>query len=895
MKTSECLPAVSVVVPTLNEEGNIDSLITQICTHLQDRIAFEIIVVDDGSTDGTREKVKAWQATHPVHLLARENQRDLATAVTDGAQYGQGDVVVVIDADLSHPPEKIIDLVLPICNGTHDVAIGSRYTRGGSTTGWPWYRQILSRGATLLAWPIADARDPMSGFFAVKRQRLVDLGKEAAGYKIGLEVLARGEAELRVTEVPIVFAQREYGESKLKASTVFKYLERLMALSGGSVSPLVLKRFFVVSLLSMFLDLLLFWSLRYAGMRLDASHILSFFAAAVSSYILHVRWTLPANKVCTATTGMGQLVSFTILSLLALFIRGGLLGNLIEHGHWSEMLAIVPAMITSNIVLLGVYCFLLFPQDTLQNNNWLRWRIAVIGGVAYVLAIKLIYMGVIDLIPEEAYYWNYAKHLDIGYLDHPPMVAWLIAMGTWLVGDTELGVRLGSLGCWFVTLVFVYKLAIDLFDKSTAMRAILLAAVLPFFFLTGFLMTPDAPLTACWAGSLYFLQQALLRDKRHAWYGVGIFLGLGLLSKYTIALLGPAALLAMLLIPRARKQYRWIEPYLAAILAIAIFSPVLIWNAQHQWASFIFQGPQRLTAATEFSAHILLGNIALLLTPIGLLGVFTAWSSRKSHSDQSTSSGELQLFTAIFTLVPLSVFSYFSLQHETKLNWTGPLWLAMLPLLSGSMTGLKTHSYNSPVLFKSLYKLWQPTLLVTLMIMGGVMHYLVLGLPGIGYNPKMRLPVAWEEIGALVEAVEEEIEDEVQEEPLVVGVDKYFTASQVAFYRNKIKDHEAKNHQADPDDDNEGILHTTADHLFGGTGLMYRYWFPRSEQTGRIMLLVSRSEDHLSDQKMAPYFESLSPVKQATIKKHQQQVGCFYYRVGYCYHQEKLVMRDTLN
>ena len=255
----------------------------------------------------------------------------------------------------------------------------------------------------------------------------------------------------------------------------------------------------------------------------------------------------------------------------------------------------------------------------------------------------------------------------------------------------------------------------------------------------------------------------------------------------------------------------------------------------------------------------------------------------------------MRLFTAVFTLVPLSVFAYFSVTHETKLNWTGPLWLAMLPLMSWSMTSLKFQAQNNSRFLNSLYKLWQPTLLVTLMIMGGMMHYLVLGLPGIGYNPQMRLPVAWEEIGTLVEAVEEQVEAQIHEEPLVVGVDKYFTASQVAFYRNKIKDFEEEEHQADFDDYNEGILHTTADHLFGRTGLMYRYWFPHREQIGRTMLLVSRSEDHLSDQKMEPYFESLSPVKQATVKKHQQQVGCFYYRVGYRYHQENIAMDDTLN
>ena len=185
-----------------------------------------------------------------------------------------------------------------------------------------------------------------------------------------------------------------------------------------------------------------------------------------------------------------------------------------------------------------------------------------------------------------------------------------------------------------------------------------------------------------------------------------------------------------------------------------------------------------------------------------------------------------------------------------------------------------------------LQQLWQPTLLCTLLIMGGLMHYLVLGLPGVGYSDKMRLPVAWEEMGLLVENVEEQVEADTQTEPLVVGLDKYFTASQVAFYRHKMKRTEP-NHETD-----EGFEHTTADHLFDGTGLMYKYWFPAKDQTGRILLLISRDPSKLSNQSISVYFDSLSPIQQARISKHDKSAGGFYYRVGYNYHGPQVAALD---
>ena len=137
-----------------------------------------------------------------------------------------------------------------------------------------------------------------------------------------------------------------------------------------------------------------------------------------------------------------------------------------------------------------------------RNLTEVRWRVFVVGLIGYAFFLRVIFSAQIELLPEEAYYWNYSRHLDIGYLDHPPMVAWLIRLGTDLFGNNEFGVRFGALGCGAVTAFFAYRLARNLFGEETALIALAMSQVLPFFFLSGMLMTPDAPLTAAWAASL---------------------------------------------------------------------------------------------------------------------------------------------------------------------------------------------------------------------------------------------------------------------------------------------------------------------------------------------------------------------------------------------------------
>jgi dolichol-phosphate mannosyltransferase len=175
--------SVSIIVPTLNEEENIAPLVAQISACA---VPFrEILFVDDYSTDATREEIRALEKSQPIRLIEQDGaELGLASAIMSGARAAQGGILLVMDADLSHPPERIKDLLAPLFAGSADLVVGSRYVKGGSTPGWPMWRRIMSRAGAALAYPLTGLHDSMCGFFAIGRSRLLELAPHTSGFKI---------------------------------------------------------------------------------------------------------------------------------------------------------------------------------------------------------------------------------------------------------------------------------------------------------------------------------------------------------------------------------------------------------------------------------------------------------------------------------------------------------------------------------------------------------------------------------------------------------------------------------------------------------------------------------------------------------------------------------------
>lgn len=224
------LPATSIVVPTFREVEALPELIDRVAQVKAEHESIqELIVVDDDSRDGT-EELFAKRPEPWLKLIVRKQDRGLSQAVLAGLRAARGDILVVMDADLSHPPEIIARMQQAIVDGA-DFVVGSRYVPGASTAeDWGLFRFLNSRVATLLARPLTTISDPMSGFFAMPRAVFERADEPSPlGYKIGLELLVRCHCQ-HIREIPIHFANRTRGESKLTAKQQLLYVRHLARL-----------------------------------------------------------------------------------------------------------------------------------------------------------------------------------------------------------------------------------------------------------------------------------------------------------------------------------------------------------------------------------------------------------------------------------------------------------------------------------------------------------------------------------------------------------------------------------------------------------------------------------------------------------------------------------------
>jgi dolichol-phosphate mannosyltransferase len=463
----------------------------------------------------------------------------------------------------------------------------------------------------------------------------------------------------------------------------------------------------------------------------------------------------------------------------------------------------------------------------MHKKNSLNWLL--LGGlVALSLLLRFVFYTKTNLLVEEAYYWNYGQHLAFGYLDHPPMVGALIRLSTELLGNTEWAVRLPALLCWVLEVYFSVKLT-ERIAPGAGCYTILLLALLPFFFLQSLVITPDQPLLACWSASLYYLHSALVRHEARAWLKLGVACGLGLFSKYTIVLLAPATLIYMLFVTESRRWLRRPEPYVAAVMAMICFLPVIYWNMTHDWASFAFQSSRRFNEPGRFSLYMIIGLLIFFLTPVGIRGFIRLFQQNN------------QRFLQVFTAFPLLFFSVFSLTHPVKFNWIGPSLLAVVPWLARLL-----HDGT-----KTLWRYWLWTLLVLCVVYSGVIA--VIGY-GVTFNLPSRLSSAllvkfidWEQLTKKMIAISDQTEQATGIHPVWLPLDRYNIASELAFYQAKL---------ARPKP-----YAISGSHVFGDESLMYRYWSDPRSLYGKNLVLISDNPSLLDNPLIKQRSNALSPVR----------------------------------
>lgn len=354
----------SLVIPTYNESANINNIVEILSQLLDESIPgeYELIVVDDNSPDGTWEiAMNLMPAYSQLRVMRRERERGLSSAVIRGWQAARGEVLGVIDGDLQHPPQVLLQMLSRISEGA-DLAVASRHVSGGGVSSWSFIRRFLSRGAQtlgliILPRVIGRVSDPMSGYFMVRRNSIVDKTLNPVGYKILIEVLGRGNIH-QIAEVGYVFQERKSGESKVTWTQYVEYLQHLLRLrvSTGRIGKFTNRvdfplgrfvRFGLVGLSGVFVDMTILYLLSdpsTLALPLTRSKIIAGEIAIFNNFLWNDRWTfgditseqrewrqrskrfLKFNIVCLA----GLVLNVLVLNLIFNFIfRNRYVANLI--------------------------------------------------------------------------------------------------------------------------------------------------------------------------------------------------------------------------------------------------------------------------------------------------------------------------------------------------------------------------------------------------------------------------------------------------------------------------------------------------------------------------------------------------------------------------------------
>jgi 4-amino-4-deoxy-L-arabinose transferase-like glycosyltransferase len=292
-----------------------------------------------------------------------------------------------------------------------------------------------------------------------------------------------------------------------------------------------------------------------------------------------------------------------------------------------------------------------------------------------LVALRLVAAAWTPLTFDEAYYWMWSKHLAGGYYDHPPGVAFVIRLGTMIAGDTELGVRLVSILLALPMSWAVYRTAAILFGgMRVAATAALLLNVTLMAAVGTLIVTPDAPLLVASSFVLFFLAKVLETGRGAWWLAVGAAAGLALLSKYTALFFGPAILIWLVSVPKLRRWLISPWPYLGGLMALAIFSPVILWNADHQWVSFLKQfGRARIEDfRPAFIGELIPTQIAFATPLVFILGAMGLYALLRRHA--GASAARMLINTTFWTIA--AYFIWHSLHARVEANWFAPVYPA---------------------------------------------------------------------------------------------------------------------------------------------------------------------------------------------------------------------------
>lgn len=437
----------------------------------------------------------------------------------------------------------------------------------------------------------------------------------------------------------------------------------------------------------------------------------------------------------------------------------------------------------------------------------------------------------VPLLPQEAYYWTWSRLPDWSYFDHPPLASYSIALTTAVFGQTAFGIKsaavLWSIG-WNVLWA---RLIVDMFgDRRLAFWSLVALNLTIVYEVLGFGPTPDGPLLFGWVGTIWAVWRLSASADGRWWFVAGAFMGLSWLGKYSGALLGPIVLLYLLTSSRQRFWLAKPHPYLGFLLAVIVFSPVLIWNSQHDWVSLAFQSSRRLNEMGGIKPRYFLMLVAqqfVIVTPYlfvvsiaSLVREFSRWFTRGID--------DAVRLLLIGAAVPLLLFTGISFRSIVKINWLAP---AFWPLIVLGIRHLLARGGSERRM------VWGLASSAAVLVIGAAISTI----PNLPIPGDLNSWSGFKEAGVRIEQLEAAIRAEGKES--FVFSPHYKTSSLIWFHR-------------------PGQQRTYAQDIYGEKALEYDYFLVDRDLRGAtgILVITDQAQSKLDLERLRPYFDAVEPV-----------------------------------
>ena len=378
-------PQISIILPTYNESQNIVNILKLIRENIPNGISTETIVVDDNSPDGTGKIVEDYIlgikkiAENTIDIIHRKAKNGLSSAILNGIQNAKGDTIVVMDSDFSHPPQIIPKMIEAFKQYQCDLVVASRYITGGNIQGWTTKRKIMSKIATLIAKKGlgVKTKDPMSGFFAFKKNIIKGLNFDALGYKFLLEILVKTK-DINVKEIPYTFENRKLGSSKLDNSIIIDYFKSVWKLyKNGKIKTANEKRnsirflskaarFFTVGASGFIVNYVIsiLFTSGLTEMWYLHANIFGIIASISTNFVLNKVWTFEDRDFSRRKTFI-QFGKFGIFSSLGALVQLGIVFMLVDSYDIAYPLALISA-----IGVAAFSNFILNKKLTFKEKLW---------------------------------------------------------------------------------------------------------------------------------------------------------------------------------------------------------------------------------------------------------------------------------------------------------------------------------------------------------------------------------------------------------------------------------------------------------------------------------------------------------------------------------------------